>query len=95
MSVKNTKFILFRDLTEEDIDNCVGKTVVDTILKDPLMMRVGILTNIIEKDDVYGSKTLVIFWQPSPSMPFHRAYRMQYPRKTWFKAHNENMVIIM
>lgn len=61
--------------TIEDASKHIGHTIVQTMSKDPLMQRVGIVTCIAPFD--YGSKDEVayeIYWQPSQSMPLGRPY---------------------
>ncbi len=52
----------------------IGATIVETISKDPLMQRVGIIL-AIKSSDGWCGKAADICWQPSPGMPLTQPYR--------------------
>jgi len=68
-------------LTAEDEDkNNIGSTIVQTISKDPLMQRVGIVVNVTDTWTIgpgtpaHDTFKYKIYWQPSFSMPMPRPY---------------------
>ncbi len=69
------KFTHSKDHTVEDADKYIGSTIVQTMSKDPLMQRVGLVVNM-SKHDIYvdNKTTFEIYWQPCNSMPLGRPY---------------------
>tara|TARA_Y100000310_G_scaffold115884_1_gene114502 strand:+ start:3413 stop:3709 length:297 start_codon:yes stop_codon:yes gene_type:complete len=55
----------------------IGATIVETISRDPLMQRVGIILGVkFELLGYFAWKEIAdIYWQPSSAMPLTRPYR--------------------
>ena len=55
----------------------IGATIVETISRDPLMQRVGIILGVKPALLVCfaGKEIADIYWQPSSAMPLTRPYR--------------------
>ena len=77
----NMKSTLSKNPTIEDVNKKIGSTIVQTMSKDPLMQRVGIITGAKPWEYNSGSTTylmktymLEIYWQPCKSMPLGRPY---------------------
>ena len=83
----NTKFTpsINHIADDEDKNTYIGATIVETISKDPLMQRGGIVLEIKDSYDSMNHCNLpavVIYWQPSISMPYHRPYRSMHILET-------------
>ena len=70
-----------KTLTGEDI-NMIGKTIIQTISKDPLLQRVGVVVKSAPFG--FGNETIAwqVYWQPSPSMPYGRPYSSTHSEST-------------
>ena len=71
----NMKSTLSKNPTIEDVNKKVGSTIVQTMSKEPLMQRVGIVTGA-KRWELNFIKTYMfeIYWQPCKSMPLGRPY---------------------
>ena len=68
------KYTQLTNLTTEDVSKKIGCTIVQTMSRDPLMQRVGVITGT----SLWGVGNelcmLEIYWQPCKSMPLGRPY---------------------
>jgi hypothetical protein len=68
------KFTHSKNHTIEDADKYIGSTIVQTMSKDPLMQRVGLVVDIRSHSMYVDTTTFEIYWQPCSSMPMGRPY---------------------
>ena len=69
------KSTLSRNRTIEDARNNIGATIVQTMSKDPLMQRVGVIVGVAEWELKFKETYMYeIYWQPSYAMPMGRPY---------------------